>query len=186
VAKKSGSVSALADRYAQSLYDLACESKSQSQVAEGLSVFSKLLASSKDLQVAVHSPLVSREEQTNALAAILPAAGLSGLALNFILAIAKNGRIAAIEAIMKAYNDIAAKARGEISAEVTSAAPLTTEQTASLIASLKEKLGATPILKTKIDPSILGGLIVKVGSKMVDTSLKTHLNSLKIAMKEVG
>jgi F-type H+-transporting ATPase subunit delta len=186
VAKNSGSVSALAERYAQSLYELAFANNLQKQVAESFCDFNKLIESSSDLKAFIASPLVSREEQAGVLEALLPKANVTGLVANFVMTVAKNGRLAAIQPIMSAYGAIYSRAQGEVLAEVTSAAALTTAQVESLTGSLKEKLGKTPVLTQKIDPRILGGLIIKVGSQMLDSSLKTHLNSLKIAMKEVG
>ena len=118
--------------------------------------------------------------------AILAKAGVTVTVANFIRVVAHNGRLFILPAVIAAFRELAAKARGEVAAEVTSASPLSREQVTSLAATLKQKIGKTVTLQEHIDASLIGGLIVKVGSQMIDSSLKTKLTAMKIAMKEVG
>ena len=118
--------------------------------------------------------------------AILAQAGISATVANFLRVVARNGRLFALPVIIKSFRALAATARGEVSAEVTSAAPLNDSQVADLAETLKQKIGKTVTLEQYVDPSLIGGLVVKVGSQMIDSSLKTKLSAMKIAMKEVG
>jgi len=186
VAKSGSSISAVAERYAGSLYDLAADANSVAAVEKDLNDFEALLAESADLSRLIKSPVFSAEEQAKAIAAVLDKAGVKGLTANFLRVVAKNRRLFAIPAIIKAFRRIAAEARGETSAEVTSAHALTGEQENELKASLKAVAGKDVSIAVTVDPSLLGGLIVKMGSRQIDTSLKTKLASLKLALKEVG
>lgn len=186
MAKSGSSISAVAERYAGSLYDLAAEANSVAAVEKDLNDFEALLAESADLSRLIKSPVFSAEEQAKAIAAVLDKAGVKGLTANFLRVVAKNRRLFAIPAIIKAFRRIAAEARGETSAEVTSAHALSAEQETELKASLKGVAGKDVSIAVTVDPSLLGGLIVKMGSRQIDTSLKTKLASLKLALKEVG
>lgn len=179
-------ISGVASRYAAALLDLAEEQKSVAAVEKDLNAFDKLLADSKDLDRLVRSPVFSADEQLKALTSILDKAGMSGLAANFIKLAAKNRRLFAVPGMIAAFRAELAKRRGETTAEVTSAAPLSADQAAALKEALKASTGKTVNISAKVDPDLIGGLIVKIGSRMIDTSLKTKLNSLKFAMKEVG
>ncbi len=179
-------VSGVAERYATALFELADETGSLDPVAADLSRFSALLAESADLARLVKSPVFSAEDQTRAVGAVLAGAGISGLVGNFIRLAAQNRRLFAVPDMIVAYGKLLARRRGEVSAEVTSAEPLSAAHVATLKETLRAQLGKDVALSTKVDPALIGGLIVKVGSRMIDTSLKTKLNSLKIAMKEVG
>ncbi len=178
--------SGVAGRYAAALFELADGQKSIDAVESDLNGLQTLLDESDDLRRLVESPAFTKEAQGQALAAVLDKAGVKGLTAQFIGVVADNRRLFALPGMIKAYKQMAAEKRGEISAEVTSAVELTAGQRKELSESLKEKLGSDVQLVEKVDQSILGGLIVKVGSRMIDTSLKTKLNALKYAMKEVG
>ncbi|MEO1795088.1 MAG: F0F1 ATP synthase subunit delta, partial [Pseudomonadota bacterium] len=145
-----------------------------------------LIDDSDDLKRLVRSPVYSAEDQLRALSAVLDKAGLSSLAGNFLKLIARNRRLFAVEGMIKIFRDLAARDRGEVQADVTSATPLSDEQIESLKAKLKASIGQDVQLNTRVDPSVLGGLIVKVGSRMIDSSLRTKLATLKMRMKEVG
>jgi F-type H+-transporting ATPase subunit delta len=186
VAKSGSSISAVAERYAGSLYELAAEAGSVAAVERDLNDFGKLLDESADLGRLVRSPVFSAEEQSKAIAAVMEKAGISGLTANFLRVVAKNRRLFAIPAIIVAFRRIAADARGETAADVTSAHALTAAQENELKATLKGVAGKDVAIAVKVDPSLLGGLIVKMGSRQIDTSLKTKLASLKLALKEVG
>ncbi len=148
--------------------------------------FSALLAESDDLKRLVKSPVFSAVEQSRAIAAVLDKAGIGGLVANLIKVTAANRRLFAVPDVIAAFKRLAADHRGEIAAAVTSAEPLAENQVNSLKAALKEALGKDVTLETRVDPSLIGGLIVKVGSRMIDGSLRTKLNGLRLAMKEVG
>lgn len=176
----------VAQRYAKALFDLAGEAGVVDKLAEELAAFQQILQASADLRSLVTSPLYSREEQANALSVILARAEASDLFKNFVGLVAQNRRLFALSDMLKAFQGLLARKRGEISASVTSAVPLNDGNVAELKASLKEALGRDVQLQTDVDDSLIGGLIVKVGSRMIDSSLKTKLSNLKIAMKEVG
>ena len=186
MAQSSSPVSGIAERYAGSLYELAAQSNSVESVEADLGRFEALLSESDDLTRMIKSPVFSAEEQFKAVAAILDKAGITGLVGNFVRVVAQNRRLFAVPAMIKAFRDIAADARGEVSAEVTSAHPLTASQEEELKAALKGVTGKDVAIAATVDPSLLGGLVVKIGSRQIDTSLRTKLNSLKLALKEVG
>ena len=172
-------------RYASALFDLAKESGALDKVAGELRTFQGMLDQSPDLQRLVRSPVFSAEDQTRALAAVLAKSGVTGLTANFLGLIAKNRRLFIVSDVIKGYRSLLARHRGEVEAEVTSAVPLSESQLTALRASLKASLGKDVTVSANVEPSLLGGLVVKVGSRMVDSSIKTKLNSLKNAMKEV-
>ena len=186
MAKSSSSISGIAERYAGSLFDLAAEANTLSEVESDLGRFEALLNSSDDLTRLIRSPVFSADEQSKAIGAVLAAADIKGLAGNFLRVVANNRRLFAVPAMIKAFRKIAAEARGETSAEVTSAHALSEAQESELKATLKSVAGKDVAISVTIDPSLLGGLVVKVGSRQIDTSLKTKLASLKLALKEVG
>lgn len=173
-------------RYASALFDLAREEKSVDRVAEGLSRFESALNQSSDLQRMVASPVFSSEDQLAAVEAIAAKLGIEGTALNFLKLVTKNNRLAAIGEMIKAYRKLVAVSRGEAAAEVTSAEPLSTKHVDELRQALKATMGHDVQISTSVDATILGGLIVKVGSRMMDNSLKTKLQNLKISMKGTG
>ena len=148
--------------------------------------FAALLEGSADLRRLVRSPVFSAGDQQNAIAAIAKKAKISGITANFLELIAQNRRLFAVGDMIRAFHALAARHRGEVSAEVTSPNKLTDDQTKALKASLKAAIGKDVQLTSHVDPALLGGLVVKVGSRMIDTSLKTKLDNLQFAMKEVG
>jgi F-type H+-transporting ATPase subunit delta len=186
VAQSSSPISAVAERYAGSLYELAAQAKAVPAVEADLDRFEALLAGSEDLTRMVRSPVFSSDEQFKAISAITAKAKIGGLVGNFLRVVAKNRRLFAVPAMIKAFRQIAAAERGEVSAEVTSAHALTAAQEKELKTALKGVAGKDVSIAVTVDPSLLGGLIVKIGSRQIDTSLKTKLNSLKLALKEVG
>ena len=183
---RSSSVSGVAERYASALFDLAREQSLLPRVESELAALSGLLDVSDDFRRLVQSPVFSAEEQERAIGAIADRNKVSGLVGNFLRLVAKNRRLFALPGIITAFRDLAARGRGEVTAEVTSAHPLSGGQVADLKAALKDKLGKDVTLQARVNPAILGGLIVKVGSRMIDTSLRTRLMTVKTQLKEVG
>jgi F-type H+-transporting ATPase subunit delta len=186
VADTSSPVSGLAHRYASALFDLAEDEKGLAELEADVGRFATLHDQSDDLQRFLRSPVYSAEEQARAIGAVLDQAGIKGMVGNFIRVAAANRRLFAVPEMFRAFRKLAAARRGEVAAEVTSAEPLSDKHVADLRAALKTALGKDVALDTRVDPSLIGGLIVKVGSRMIDGSLRTKLNSLKLAMKEVG
>ncbi|MEQ1955252.1 F0F1 ATP synthase subunit delta [Mesorhizobium sp. CN2-181] len=186
MAKSSSPVSGVAERYAASLHDLAAQANAVPQVEADLGRFEEMLSGSEDLTRMIKSPVFSADEQFKAISAIVDKAGIAGLVGNFLKVVAKNRRLFAVPAMIKAFRRIAAEARGEIAAEVTSAHALTASQETELKAALKGVAGKDVSIAVTVDPTLLGGLVVKLGSRQIDTSLRTKLNSLKLALKEVG
>lgn len=176
----------MAERYAGSLFDLALEAKSVEKVEATLGEVEDLINANADLKRLIESPVFSADDQFRAVDAIAKKAGIDGLVGNFLRVVARNRRLFAVPSMIAAYRRIAAAHRGEVAAEVTSAHELTAVQMRELTASLKEVAGKDVAIKLNVDPAILGGLIVKIGSRQIDTSLRTKLNSLKLALKEVG
>jgi F-type H+-transporting ATPase subunit delta len=179
-------VSGVAGRYATALFELAEAQGALDAVAGDLGRISSMLAASGDLTRLVRSPIYSAEDQGRAFAALLDKAGISGLVKNFVGLVIKNRRLFALPDMISAYSSILAHKRGEMTAQVTSAHALNDAQVESLKAALKSATGRDVRIDTKVDAGLLGGLIVKVGSRMIDSSLRTKLNSLKIAMKEAS
>ena len=173
----------MAGRYASALFDLAAEAKSVTQTGDALNGFAAIIEESDDLKRLMRSPVFKAEDQLAAIEALAAKAKINGLALNFLRLMAKNRRLSAVPDAISAFNALVAKSKGEVTAEVTSAEKLSVKQLADLKAALKSTVGADVALVTKVDESILGGLIVKVGSRMMDNSLKTKLQTLKVAMK---
>jgi len=186
VTDQDSPVSAVARRYASALFELARQEGVVEAVERDLDAFQALVDESLDLKRLVVSPVFGAEEQVAGLAAVLTRAGIHGLAFNFLRLVAQNHRLFAAPEMVRAFRVLASEHRGETLAEVTSAEPLSDTHAGALSAALGEATGRTVRLKTSVDPSLIGGLIVKLGSRMIDTSLKTKLNSLRIAMKEVG
>ena len=177
--------SGVAGRYATALFELALEEKALQKVEQDLNRFASAL-DAVDLRRLVKSPVFSAEEQQRAIAAILEKMEIEGLTANFLKLIAKNRRLFAAPDMIKAFRALLARHRGQTSAEVTSALSLTEGQLRALQTALKAALHKDVQLDQKVDATLLGGLVVKVGSRMVDSSLRTKLNSLKQTMKEVG
>lgn len=186
MADEPTTVSGVAERYASALFELAREENALDAVASDLNNFNTLLEESEDLTRLVRSPVFSADEQTKAITAVLDKAGIGGLSANLIKVAAANRRLFAVPEMIVGYKRMLAKERGEVTASVTSAEPLSTEQIKAVKAALKDAIGKDVLLDEKVDPALIGGLIVQVGSRMVDTSLRTKLNAMKYAMKEAG
>ncbi len=186
VADTSHGTSGVAERYASSLFELALEAGVVEAVGADLDRFQALLDESDDLKRLVVSPVFSAEDQSKAISAIAEKAGISGLAANFLKVVANNRRLFTVPGMIASYRTTAAAHRGEIVAEVTSAHALDEAQETELKAALKSVTGKDVTIDLTVDPSLLGGLIVKVGSRQIDTSLRTKLSTLKLALKEVG
>jgi F-type H+-transporting ATPase subunit delta len=184
VARESGIVSGMAGRYATALFELALESKAVDQVKSDLAAFDALVASSPDLTRLVRSPVFSAEEQAKALVAVLDRAGITGIAANFLRVVASNRRLFAARDMIRGFNALVAKDKGEVTAEVTVAERLNDARMNDVRDALKQVTGKDVQVDVTVDPSIIGGLKVKLGSRMVDASLRTKLNSIKFAMKE--
>lgn len=178
-----GIVAGLSGRYATALFDLAREDKSIDAVAASLAAVTAGLAESADLRTLTTTPMIDRGTATRTIEAVAGAMGLDALTTRFLGVLAHNRRLAALPAIIRDFTKLSARSRGEITAEVTSAHPLDADQQAALKAKLRSGLGADAALVLNVDPAILGGLVVRVGSRMVDSSLRTKLNSLATAMK---
>lgn len=179
-------VSGVAGRYATALFELADEAKAIDAVAADLSSFSAMLAESGDLTRLVESPAFSAEDQVAAINAILAKAGISGIAASFIGLVASKRRLFALPGMIQGYRNLVAQAKGIVSAEVTLAEQPTPKRLDEIRAALKGVAGKDVDVAVRIDPALIGGLVVKMGSRMVDASLKTKLNSIRLAMKEVG
>jgi len=186
VAGEDATLTGVAGRYASALFDLAKEAGAIDAVAGDLGALEKLLQESADLRDLVKSPLYDRDDQTKAMGAVLARAGASDLTKKFVGLVATNRRLFALDGMIASYKALVAQYRGEVSAEVTSAHPLTDAQVQKLKDTLKAATGSDVSLSTKVDNGLLGGLVVKLGSKMIDTSLRTKLNRMKLAMKEAG
>lgn len=179
-------MASVAGRYASALFELAQDQSQLAAIEGDLTSIQGLLHESDDLQRLVRSPVFSADDQTRALAAVLERMGASVLTQNFVKLLVRNRRLFALGDMIKAFRALAARARGEVEADVTSATVLTEEQLQALKDTLKASLGQDVQVNPRVDPSLLGGLVVKIGSRMIDSSLRTKLASLKMRMKEVG
>lgn len=177
-------VSGVAGRYAVALFELAADGNALDQVAADLKALADLLEKSTDFRRLVTSPALGRDDQAKGLFAVLDGSGIAPLTRNFLGVIANNGRLSLLGDMIAAYSQLLAHHRGEVTAEVTSATPLSEAQMATLKAKLKAIAGRDVTLQAHTDSSILGGLAVKLGSRMIDSTLKTKLNNLQTAMKE--
>jgi F-type H+-transporting ATPase subunit delta len=177
-------LSGMAGRYANALFELALETNAIEAVKTELDRFDAIVADNADLTRLVRSPVFSAEEQLQALSAVLERMGIRGLAANFLKLAASNRRLFAVRDMIKAFRALVAQHKGEAAAAVTVAEPLKDAHVDALRAALKAVSGKDVDLDVKVDPSILGGLVVKLGSRMVDSSLRTKLNAIKHAMKE--
>jgi F-type H+-transporting ATPase subunit delta len=187
VADEDTIVSGMAGRYASALFSLAQDAHATGEVAAALKTFDGLIAESADLQRLVRSPVFTAEEQIKALGAILARAGIFGVTANFIKLVAAKRRLFAIRDMIANYQKLYDFERGVTRAEVTVASPPSDAHVAALKEALKEATKGKDVeVSVKIDPSIIGGLVVKLGSRMVDGSLKTKLNAIRTRMKEVG
>ncbi len=176
----------MSGRYATALFDLARDERSIDAVKADLDNFDKLIADNPDLARLVRSPVFTADEQAKALNAVLAKAGIGGITAKFLGVLTANRRLFAVRDVIRAFNELVARFKGEVSADVTVAEPLSDKNLDALKTALKSVTGKDVALNVKVDPAIIGGLVVKLGSRMVDSSLRTKLNSIKHAMKEAG
>ena len=180
----SGGIRAsLAGRYASALFDLAREQRQIESIGNSLEALSQALVDSKDFNELVTSPLVSREEAGKAFDALAPQLGLDPLTANFLGVLARNGRKSQLQSVIRAFRRLAAEHRGETTAEVVTARPLNDDQLAALKQQLRTRAGRDVTIDATVDPNILGGIVVKLGSQQIDASIRTKLNRLASAMK---
>ena len=184
MAGEDGIVSGMAGRYATALFELARESNAIDRVQSDLKFFDALIADNPDLMRLVRSPVFAADEQEKALGAVLEKAGISGVAANFLRVVTSNRRLFAVRDMIRGFNKLVAAHKGEVTAQVTVAEQLNDTRMNDIRAALREVTGKDVQVDVTVDPSIIGGLKVKLGSRMVDASLRTKLNSIKIAMKE--
>lgn len=182
----SESIGVIAERYATALFELAESQGVLDQVAGDLKALKTMVRESADLKRLLDSPVLTRAETGKAVAALAQAAKFSALTGNFLGLLAKNRRLFTLVGVIDAYLGRLAAKRGELSANVASAVPLSQAQQDALVSSLKTAFGSNVAVDVTVDPALLGGMVVKVGSRMVDSSLKTKLQHLKLAMKGVG
>lgn len=183
---RSSSVSGVAERYAAALFDLALDEKALDNVEADLDLLRALIDGSADLRRLVFSPVFSADEQQAAIGAVADRAGVGGIVGNVVRLMARNRRLFALPGVITAFKARLAVYRGEVTAEIVSARPLSDEQTAELKAALKEKLGKDVTMEPRVDPAILGGLIVRVGSRMIDSSIRSRLTTMKTHLKGIG
>jgi F-type H+-transporting ATPase subunit delta len=187
VSSATSAPTGVAGRYASALFDLADEAKSLDQVAQDLTTFRNMVGQSPDLARLLASPVIGRALQGKALLAVLDAAGITGLTRNFIGAVAANGRARELVAMATAFLAELASRRGETTAIVTSAVPLSPARLQQLSNTLRSVLGGAKIsIDARVEPEILGGLVVKVGSRLFDSSIRSKLQRLQLAMKGVA
>jgi len=177
-------ISGVAHRYAEALFDLALDEGALERVETDFAALSSLSSSSADYRAFLTSPVYDADDKARAIAAIAEKAGLSELTRNFLGVVAANRRLFALDGVIASFARRLAEHRGEVGAEAVSAAPLNDDQKKRLRGEIEQVVGKAVNLSVKVDPSLLGGLVVKVGSKMIDSSLKTKLNRLKSVMKE--
>ncbi len=176
----------LATRYSVALFELADDKHALDVVAGDLTALSHMIADSDDLKTLIYSPLMKRADQARAIDAVAKAAQSSELTRRFVGLVAANRRLFALPAIIKAFQKLLADKRGEMTAEVTAAHALTDAQKAAVSDAIKRVVGGKVSIDMKIDPSLLGGLVVRVGSRMIDGSVRTKLQKLQLAMKGIG
>ena len=179
----SGIQASLAGRYAIALFELARDEKQIDEVGASLARLRQAVTESADLRELISSPLIGREDQARAIGAVVGSLGLDRLTGNFVGVLAQNRRLSQIPAVIRNFNLLAARHRGEITAEVTSARPLDDDQVAQIKQQLRTRMGRDIAVELNVDPAILGGLVVKIGSQMIDSSIRTKLNTLAHAMK---
>jgi F-type H+-transporting ATPase subunit delta len=176
-------VSGLAGRYATALFELADEARALDPVSGDLAQLASMIADSADLARLVKSPVIGRDDQGRAMEAVMQAAGISELTRRFVGVVARNRRLFALPDMIRAFRALLAERRGEVTAEVVSATPLTSDQQEAVRQQIAATMGAKVALTTRVDPEILGGLVVRVGSRMIDSSIRTKLQRLQVAMK---
>lgn len=179
-------ITGLAGRYAIALFDLGAEAENLKNIARDVATLSALLGTSPDLKGLTLNPVFSSEDKGRAMAAVIKAAGLDSLVDNFVAVVANNGRLDHLENIIAEFNRILAHHNGEVNASVVTAQELTHVQLDALKKKLKSMVGSDVTVDTDVDGRLLGGMVVKIGSRMIDSSLKTKLANLEESMKEVG
>ena len=180
----SGGIRAsLAGRYASALFDLARDQRQIDSVGRSLDALQQALVDSKDFSELVTSPLVSREQAGQSFAALAPQLKLDPITTNFVGVLARNGRKGQLPAVIRAFRRLAAEHRGETTAEIITARPLNDDQVSQLKQQLRTRAGRDVTLDMSVDPAILGGIVVKLGSQQIDASIRTKLNRLASAMK---
>lgn len=179
-------VSGVAGRYATALFELAKQGKTLDAVESDLATIAGLIKDNDDFRAVIVSPLISKDEQQKAVLAILDKLGVQHVTRNFAGVVVANGRLSLLPEIIGAYGRLMAAERGEVTAEVASAQKLTAKQLESVSAMLAKYAGRDVKVQPEVDESLLGGLVVRMGSTMIDNSLKSKLDQLKLAMKEVG
>jgi F-type H+-transporting ATPase subunit delta len=170
-------------RYALALFDLAKDQNLVTQVESDLKSLKAAIADSRDLRILLESPAFGAEDKGKGLAAIANTAGFNATTKKFLGLLAANGRASVLPSAISAYEQLAAAARGEVHAQVTTALPLTAAQAKGVAQALRQALGKDPQIETRVDPAILGGIKVRVGSRLFDASLRSKLDSLKFALK---
>lgn len=183
MAADTSEIAGLADRYATALFELADERKALDQVAEDLKALRQMLVDSADLRLLTRSPLIGRDAQVKAIMALAEKAEFAETTRNFLGIVARNRRLFALDRIVEGYLEELAKRRGEITADVISAQELNETQLNALTDVLKQTLGAKVSLRTRVDPALIGGLVVRVGSRLIDSSLRSKLSRLERALK---
>jgi F-type H+-transporting ATPase subunit delta len=186
LASEATGVSGLAERYAAALFDLADERRMLDEVATDLRQLRAMLATSPDLARLMRSPILTRVEQGKAIAALVERAGFTPLVRDFLAVVAKNRRLFAVPAMIEAYLAELAERRGEVTAEVTAAQPLSDPQLAQLSEQLRRAVGRRVSVDVRVDRGLIGGLVVKLGSRMIDGSVRSKLQRLQLAMKSIG
>ena len=186
MAAEDPSVSGVSGRYATALFELARDEKSIDAVKADLDKFDAMLSESADLKRLVRSPVFGADAQSRALAAVLDKAEITGISANFLKVLVANRRLFVVGDVIRAFRALVARFKGEATADVTVAEPLSDKNLDALKTALKSVTGKDVALNVNVDPSIIGGLVVKLGSRMVDSSLRTKLNTIKHAMKEAG
>jgi F-type H+-transporting ATPase subunit delta len=186
LASETTGVTGLAERYAAALFDIADERRALDEVASDLRQLRAMLQGSDDFMRLIRSPILSRGQQAEAMGALCVRAGLSPLVHDFLAVVARNRRLFAVPAMIEAFLARLAARRGEINAQVTAAQPLSDAQVAALNEQLRRSIGSRVSVDVRIDPSLIGGMVVKVGSRMVDGSIKSKLQRLQLAMKSIA
>ena len=176
----------IAQRYATAVYEIAQENKGLDALESGVNDLAAALGESAELRTVIASPLISREDQGKAVAAVAEKMGLAPVLQQVLGLMAEKRRLFVVPQMLAALRDLLAEQRNEVTADVASAVALTAEQTEKLAATLSKNVGKTVNINATVDESLIGGLVVKVGSKMIDTSIRSKLDSLQNAMKEVG
>lgn len=180
-----GNIAGLADRYAAALYELAEENKALDQTANQLRAVKKMIEESADLRRLIGHPLMKREDQMRAMMKVLQEAKMDDLIVRFVGLVANNRRLMQLPSIIQAFLKKLSEARGEVTAYVTSATPLLQEHVQKLTDILQKSQGGKVDIEANVDPELLGGIVVRLGSRMIDASLKTKLNKLQVAMKGI-